>query len=241
MTIFGQLGLETQINQIYNLESEFSERYLSFRNGVVAIMQPFIRKLRDARFPMGNTLEIKLNSIFRGFEGSIHVPLDGQPFKLDPVKFDDMVSFVMKNCDPTNQHERSNEFKKTDLKGLKNLAVNAATAIGAFGISEPLGMVRFLNAVNDAIKSIDVSSKEVIQSNLMSLQSVEVKKAGTLFITSYMYSLVGRTENGYLRSNNFVKLDILVKVWKFTTIGDLKDKYCELTKEKYTGNFVPFH
>lgn len=162
--------------------------------------------------------------MFHGFEGPIHVPLDGQSFKLDPVQFDEMVSFVIKICDCKYHHRTSKEFKQTDLKG------SAATKIGAFGVSKSLGMVHFLDGINDAINCIDVSSKEVIQSKQMSFQSEEVKKAGTLFITSYMYALVERTKNGYLRCNIFVKLNILVQVWKFNTIGDLKQKYCDLTK-----------
>lgn len=232
MTMFEQYGLEAESVDMYNCPDEhFSERYFSFRSRVVGKMEPFIRGLVLPDLPiMADCISIKLNQVFNGFEGSIHVPIDGQPFKLDPVPFDEIVNLIKDNCPYEFVDTVSEEFKLTELEELKKVAIEAVKRIGEYGVSPALGMMHLYEGIIGIVNSIKVSSTEVMLSKEVEKKSVEVKKTGTLFIASYTYSLTGRTDSRLFFSKKMVKLDILTKVWKFPTIGDLKKKYFELSK-----------
>ena len=241
--------LEADKAQVYNLpDSEFSDAYLSFRRRTEETVKAFVAdtlnvpgaKLGDMLVWLGeklaqwtpesirNLCSQYLNILFAGAEGVQTIPRDNQTYTLDPAPFKEMTAVILAKSRPDHEHKSDAESHIQNLEKLKDFARSVVPIVAAFGVSEACVSMMLWKGASDILDTIKPTTEASSVKKEVILESIEVKKTGTVIIASYRYNFTGRIDKGCCWDDSLVKLGIHVRVWKFPIMADLKQEYLRL-------------
>lgn len=236
---------------LHNLpDSEFSEAYLSFRRKAETTIQTYLKNQLDFEYvKLGTALvwagekiaqvtpdfikekfNIMVNTLFGGSEGVQNLPRDPTTYTLDPAPYKQMMAVIMAKSKTSSEYVDKDTSNIRDLARLKKFAQDSIPIVAAYGVSKAGVNLYLLKGVTNMIDSINPTAEKRSIKKEFKDESIEVKKTGAVTIASYRYNFEAELDKFCCWDNSKIDLGIHIRVWKFDTMGDLKEEYLRIKK-----------
>ena len=242
--VFAKLGEDyAEMNNLP--DSKFNDAYMAFRSRVEEAIRFYWRVSEESQTQHSQGLFRSVTPVFRQLaasgtvwatkfflsEGVLQPRLrDPNTFSLDPAPFKDMIKIIRKKSTPDySEVFTGTHSTERHLTNLKRFAKGIIKTVSFNGPTQAIVQKQFYDGVSNIIDSIEAISESKEVNKVTKQYSVEVKKgSGAVVLGSYVSSFKGEVSINCCSKSGEVTMKVAVKVWKFSTLGQLKDEFMRL-------------